>query len=101
MRDQWLTGRRAEPGYQVERARREADFIDDLRQQHGADRGQVPRASNTTVQPRRQRVGDLRPDLVQREIPRRDGSDHADRLAHDAVGRVLELEAIKHLRRTV
>ena len=37
---------------------------------------------STTVQPGRQRRGDLGDDLVQRVVPRRDGADHADRLAH-------------------
>jgi hypothetical protein len=44
--------------------------------------GAISDGLSTTVQPARARR-DLQRDLVERIVPRRDGRDHADRLAHD------------------
>ncbi len=80
--------RRADPGTvavdQVEHPRRHSRRVEDLRQDHRAARGFLRRLQDHRVA-RRQRGCDLRADLVERPVPRRDHRHHPDRFVDDAV----------------
>ena len=99
MRGERFTDDRTEPGHQVEDARREADLVDDLGEDERVDGCDLRRLQNDGATGG-ERVGDLRADLVQRVVPRRDATDDADGLADDeTVAGVLELERRRELRR--
>ena len=75
---------------EVEDAGRQAGGLDDLGQHEGVQRGDLARLDHDGAADRQGRR-DLRRDLVQRVVPRRDAADDADRLAQDE--RVAELGA--------
>ncbi len=81
MAGQHLADHRAVAGHQVEHARRQAGGLDDLGQHEGVQRRHFRRLEHHGAAGG-QRRRDLQRDLVQRVVPRRDGGDHADRLAH-------------------
>ena len=70
---------RPETSYQVEDALRQTDLVDDLGQDEGVDRSDLARLQNHRAS-RRQRRRDLEDDLVEGEVPRRDGTDDTDGL---------------------
>ena len=99
VRGQRFSDDRTEPADEVEHSRREADFVDDLGEDeriHGRDFRRLEHHGATS----RERVRDLRADLVQRVVPRRDATDDADRLPHDEpVAGVFERERRGKFRR--
>ena len=70
------------PGDEVEHAGRQADLVDDLGEDERVQRRDLARLEHHRAAGG-QRRRDLRGDLVQRVVPRRDRADDADRLAHD------------------
>ena len=68
-----------------------------------ASSGATSLGLSTTVQPAARAERDLRGDLVQRVVPRRDAADDADRLAHDqrVADGLLELVALDQRRGAV
>jgi hypothetical protein len=77
-----LTDDRAGAGDHVEHASGETNLVDDLGEHERIDRGNFARLQDHGAS-RGHCKGDLRCDLVQRIIPRRDATDDTDRLAHD------------------
>jgi hypothetical protein len=76
-------------GDQVEHAGGQAGVVDDLGEDVGVERGDLAGLEHHRAA-RGQRRGDLRRDLVQRVVPRRDAADDADRLLdHLGVGDLL------------
>ena len=69
-------------GDQVEHAGRQADLVDDLGEDEGAERRDLARLEDDRAT-RRQRRGHLGGDLVERVVPGGDGADDADRLPDD------------------
>ena len=78
---QRLADHRAEAGHEVEHALRQPDRVDDLRQDESVQRSDLGRLQYDRAAGGEGRR-DLRGDLVQRIVPRRDARDDADRLAH-------------------
>ena len=69
-------------GHEVEHAGREADVVEDLGQDEGVERRHLARLQHHGAT-RGQGRGHLGRDLVQRVVPRGDGTHHADGLADD------------------
>ncbi len=82
MRGDGLAHHRADAGDEVEHPGREPDVVEDLGQDEGVERRHLARLQHDGAA-RGEGRGDLGGDLVQRVVPRRDGTHHADRLAHD------------------
>ena len=79
---QRLAGDRAVPGHEVVDAGRQAGVVGDLGEQVRRERRDLARLVHHGAAGRERRR-DLRHGLVERVVPRGDGADHADRLAHD------------------
>jgi hypothetical protein len=80
--DQRLADDRSGPGHKVEHAAGQAGVVDDLGEDVGVERRDLRRLQHDGAAGG-EGVGDLRRDLVQRVVPRRDGADDTDRLLHD------------------
>ena len=72
----------AEAGHQVEDAGRQAELVEDLGEHERAERDDLGGLEHDRAADRDGRR-DLRGDLVQRVVPRRDRADDAERLADD------------------
>ncbi len=99
MRGEGLADDGTETADEIEHARREPDFVDDLSEDERVDRSNFRRLEHHGAAGR-ECVGDFRADLVQRVIPWRDATDDADGLAYDEpVAPVFELERRREFRR--
>ena len=90
---------RSVAAHQVEHAARQPHRIDDLREDEAAERRDLARLQHDGAA-RRERHRDLRGDLVERVVPRRDAADDAHGLPDDErVSRALfELVGLRELR---
>ena len=95
-----LADDRADAGDEVEHAGGQADLVDDLGEDEGVERGDLARLQHDGAAGG-ERGRDLRGDLVERVVPRRDAADDADGLAHDerVADLLLELEVLDELLR--